>query len=255
MSPFARVRVPELEYQAQIPPQQLIEFIDGLNEAFMVNHGLQATNTAGSIVGLVPMGTTRLISAGLHAAAGMSASSTTYKRTEAYMAKSNAEIFSPRGMHAQICKTEKMLGYIGMAGQTDIFNRQQHLIMVQNAHAPLQGMEANPIRQRMTALGDRAMQLSFDNVDVAVLPNNWTTKAGAWTEKRQLEKMVAKRDKREEKCLRRERKGKCCHEELKNHRRDGRDANKLNKLLWLVITTNKEAAPGDNEWQSRSLSL
>lgn len=255
MSPFARARVPELEQGSNIPPQDLITFIDGLNEALMASPGVRATNSVGNVVGMSDFGPIRLLGAGLNAAASHSAAGASDMRIKNHMNKANAELFRPRGLYAQICKTEKMLGYIGRDGQKEAFALQQQRIMVENARAPFNGTESAAISQRMAALGDRVMQLSFQGVEVAALQDGWLNKAGAWTtrrsEKKRLDKMIEKQGKHDYKSLKRANKGKHC-KDIKMNRRSTREAEKVGKMLWVVICTADAIVPGDDEWERGS---
>lgn len=201
MSPFIRARVPELERQSGLSASELLAFIDGLNEAFMANPVLQATSTIGTIVGFVPLASTQVVGGGLQLAAGLGAAGVSIARTKAYMKRANEDIFKPRGLHAQIVKTEKMLGLVGMAGDCDAFIQHQHEAMVDNAR--MRNGNGNPIARRMDALGDRVMELSFDSVNAPVAPENWMKKLGLYQAQRAEKKQLAKLDKRQAKMERR----------------------------------------------------
>lgn len=194
MSPFVRVRIPELEQQTPLSPSELIAFIDGLNEAFLGNPALQATNAVGSIIGLVPLGTAQMIGAGLNVGAGVATAGVSITRTKSYMKIANERIFKPKGLHVQISKTDKMLSQIGMPNDGAVFARHPSR-GIMNAQTP----DDNPIAQRMTVLGDRVMRLSFENVDAPVSPDNWMKKVGSFTaqraEQRQLRKLGKKQAK------------------------------------------------------------
>ncbi|KAF4334580.1 hypothetical protein FBEOM_11589 [Fusarium beomiforme] len=68
MSPFVRVRVPELEHQ--ISSHELIIFLDELNEAFLANPALQAANNVANIGGMAPSMIVQMASVGVNVVAG-----------------------------------------------------------------------------------------------------------------------------------------------------------------------------------------
>lgn len=205
MSPFVRVRVPELEQQTPLSPSELTAFIDGLNEAFLGNPALQATNAVGSIVGLVPLGTAQMVGAGLNAGAGLATAGVSIARTKSYMKAANEKIFKPKGLHVQISKTDKMLSQIGMPNDGAVFARHQYR-GIMDAQTP----DDNPIAQRMTVLGDRVMRLSFENVDAPVSPDNWMKKVGSFAaqraEQKQLRKLGKKQARMDRRCSKSDRK-------------------------------------------------
>ncbi|KAJ5489408.1 hypothetical protein N7539_004298 [Penicillium diatomitis] len=94
----------------------MLAFIDGLNEAHMANPFLEATNTIGSLVGMVPLHTAQIVGTSLSVVAGLGTAGVAIVRTKKYMTWANEVIFKPKGLLAQLCKTEKMLGQIGMEG-------------------------------------------------------------------------------------------------------------------------------------------
>ncbi|KAJ5527799.1 hypothetical protein N7513_011958 [Penicillium frequentans] len=205
MSPFVRVRVPELEQQTPLSPSELMAFIDGLNEAFLGNPALQATNAVGSIVGLVPLGTAQLVGAGLNVGAGLATAGVSHARTKSYMKTANERIFKPKGLHVQISKTDKMLSQIGMPNDGAVFARHQYR-GIMDAQTP----DDNLIAQRMTVLGDRVMRISFENVDAPVSPDNWMKKVGSFAaqraEQKQLRKLGKKQARMDRRCSKSDRK-------------------------------------------------
>lgn len=200
MSPFVRARIPELEHNYDLSSREMLGFIDGLNESFMANPFLQATNTLGSLVGMVPMQTTQIIGGSLSVAAGLGAAGVSMVRTKMYMKRANETVFNPRGLHAQICKTEKMLAQLGLEGEKDVFEQNAD----QSVTSPALSDEpsSHVISKRMDALGSRVMPLSFHMVEAPVSPENWAKRFGSWSaqraEKKQLEKLGEKRAEEEE---------------------------------------------------------
>jgi hypothetical protein len=208
MSPFVRTRAPELEQQYGLSSSELLAFIDGLNEAFMANPALQVTDAIGTIVGFVPLQTTQIISTSLNVAAGIGTAGVSIVRTKRYMKKANETIFKPKGLHAQICKTEQMLTQTGMAGDTVVFAKSQFQAMIGSAqaHEP----SGNAIARRMESLGDRVMSLSFENIEAPVSPANWAKKLGSFAaqraEKNQLKELEKKQAKAQKKATKAEQK-------------------------------------------------
>ncbi|KAJ5160495.1 uncharacterized protein N7482_007499 [Penicillium canariense] len=207
LSPFIRARVPELEQQYGLSSRVMLAFVDGLNEAFMANPTFQVTNHIGDILGFVPLQTTQIVGASINLAAGLGAAGVSIVRTKQYMKKANERIFKPKGLHAQICKTGKMLGQVGMANDTVIFAKTQYQAPVSSARA--NEPSGNAITRRMEPLGDRVMALSFDNISAPVSPDNWMKKVGVYAvqraEKKQLEKLEKHQAEAEKKSVKAER--------------------------------------------------
>ncbi|OKP01320.1 hypothetical protein PENSUB_7310 [Penicillium subrubescens] len=208
MSPFVRTRAPELEKQYGLSSSELLAFIDGLNEAFMANPALKVTDAIGTIVGFVPLQTTQIVGASLNVAAGIGTAGVSIVRTNRYMKKANETIFKPKGLHAQICKTERMLTQIGMEGDTVVFAKSQFQAMIGSSQA--QEPSGNTIARRMESLGDRVMKLSFDSIAAPVSPDNWAKKLGSYAaqhaEKKQLKELEKKQTKAQEKAAKAEQK-------------------------------------------------
>ncbi|KAJ5370293.1 uncharacterized protein N7496_006385 [Penicillium cataractarum] len=187
MSPFVRARAPELEQRYGLSSSELLAFIDGLNESFMANPALQVTNTIGTIVSFVPLQTAQIVGASLNVAAGLGTAGVSMVRTKRYMKQANETIFKPRGLHAQICKTDKMLSQMGMAGDTAVFAKGQAQAMLSSAQANEPSRHA--IARRMQALGDRMGSFAAQRA-----------------EKKQLEKLQKQQVKAEERADKDERK-------------------------------------------------
>ncbi|KAJ5995525.1 hypothetical protein N7481_002502 [Penicillium waksmanii] len=207
MSPFVRTRAPELEQQHGLSPNELLTFIDALNESFLANPALQAVGAVGNIVGFVPLASTQIASGAMSLAAGLGAAGVSFVRTKRFMKRANETIFKPKGLHVQLCKTDKMLNHIGMANHGAVFAGQQSQATLENAQTEA---GQNPISRRMEVLGDRVTRLSFDDVDAPIAPENWMQKVGAYSaqraESKQLEKLNKKQVKSERKSGKHERK-------------------------------------------------
>lgn len=255
MSPFVRARVPELE--SQITSHDLIVFIDELNEAFMANPALQATNNVANVAGMAPSMMVQMIGMGVNVAAGIGSSVTTKVRTKKYLVHANETLFHPKGLHVQMCKTDKMLEYVGLGGQQNVFLKQQYRHAFEIAQqVPFSGgpMENynHPIMQRMSSLGDRVMGLSFENVEAATAPDGfwkkWGAKEANKAEQKQQEKMMKDQAKEERRAGRRGGRGSSRRQE----RNDEKKAKEAKKILWIVIMVKEETAGEDDEWDSGS---
>lgn len=211
MSPFARPRVQELETQTGLSERELLNFIDGLNEAFMANPALQATSQIGMIVGFVPLATTQIIGSCVEAAAGLGSAGVSVVRTKQYLKKANQGTFWPRGLFARVVKTEKMLSLVGIGGA---FSSEQYSALVGRrssdgdsphgrfnpCYTDQAGFQVQtPLERRMALLGDRVMRLSFDNVASPAEVDNWMKKWGAYSAQKAEQKQLNKLKEKEEK--------------------------------------------------------
>ena len=244
MSPFARARAQELEQTCGITAREMLAFIDGLNEAFIANPVLQATSTIGNIVGFVPIPSAQIVGSTISLASGLGMATTSIMRTKQYMKKANESIFKPKSLHAQICKTEKMLMQTGINCDVSVFAQRQY----QMGEAPGSG---NHLVRRMNALGDRVMGLSFD-VEAPVAPDNWMKKIGAYSaqraEQNQLKKLDKKQAKADKRNAKAERKGR--GRNRRAEKLQSEETEKVKGLLWIVITAERESLAGDDDWDS-----
>ncbi|KAJ5684714.1 uncharacterized protein N7477_001059 [Penicillium maclennaniae] len=243
MSPFARARAHELEQPYGITARDMLTFIDGLNEAFFANPVLQATNTTGNIVGFVPIPSAQIVSSTISLASGLGMAATSILRTKQYMKEANEIIFHPRRLHAQVCKTDKMLMQTGINCDALVFAQGQYRIGEASG-------DGNHSVRRMDALGDRVMALSFD-VEAPVAPDNWMKKIGAYSAQRaeqkqlkKLDKKQAKADRRNAKAEKKERGGNGRAEKLQS-----KETKKV-KELWIVITAERVTLAGDDDWDT-----
>lgn len=250
MSPFARARAPELEHRYGLSPADMLAFIDGLNESFMANPVLQATNTLGNIVGFIPLSTAQVVGGSINVASGLGMAATSIIRTKQYMAQANENIFRPKGLHAQICKTEKMLVRTGVRCDGSVFAQGQYQAMIDSAG--MENASRNHLARRMEALGGGVVELEFDGLDAPVAPSNWMKKFGAYSaqraEKSQLKKLDKKQAKADRKTSKAEKKGR--KHERRAEKRLNKAAKNVKKMLWIVITTDKESLSGDDDWDS-----
>ncbi|OGE47784.1 hypothetical protein PENARI_c037G03450 [Penicillium arizonense] len=166
MSPFARPRVPELEPQTDLSERELLNFIDGLNEAFMANPALRATGQIGMMVGFVPLATTQIIGNSLEAAAGLAGAGVSAIRTKQYLKKGAP---SP----------------------------QISIVLLLGGNLPM--TIQSPLEKRMALLGDRVMRLSFDNVASPAEADNWIKKWGTYSAQKAEQKQLKNLKEKEEK--------------------------------------------------------
>ncbi|KAJ5289481.1 uncharacterized protein N7443_009734 [Penicillium atrosanguineum] len=252
MSPFARARAQELEQAYGITAREMLAFVDGLNEAFIANPVLQATSTIGNIVGFIPIPSAQIVGNSVRLASGLGMAATSIMRTKQYMAKANEIIFKPRNLHAQICKTEKMLMQTGIKCDASVFAQGQYQI----GEAPGSG---NHLVRRMDALGDRVTGLSFD-VEAPVSPDNWLKKMGSYSAQRAEQSQLKKLDKKQVKADKRnakdEKKGREKDRRGNDRRAEraeklqSKETEKVKGLLWIVITAERESLAGDDDWDS-----
>ena len=219
----------------------------------MANPALQATNNVATIAGMAPSMMVQMIGMGVNVAAGIGSSVTTKVRTKKYLGHANETLFHPEGLHVQICKTDKMLGYVGLGGQEDVFLRRYRGVEgVQEGSFSGGGMEdyEHPVMQRMRFLGDRVMGLSFEDVEAASVPDGfwkkWGAKEASKAEKKQEEKMMKDQAKEERRAGRRGGRGSSRRQE----RNDEKKAKEAKKILWIVIMGKEETTGEDDEWDS-----
>lgn len=258
MSPFARARAADLEHQYNLPPTEMLAFIDGLNEAFLANPVLQATNMIGNVVGFVPSATAQIVGSSINLASGLGMAATSIFRTKQYMKKANEAIFSPRGLHAQICKTGKMLLQTGVRCDESVFVQGQYAAMGDDTRPENVRPEiASRVHlvKRMNALGEEVMRLDFE-VGAPVDQSNWMKKLGAYSaqraEQNQLKKLDKKQVKLDRKTARAEKRGR--NPGKKSEKRQKKEAEKVKELLWIVITAERESLSGDDDWDSNNES-
>lgn len=180
----------------------LLRFIDGLNEAFLANSALQATDKIGMLVGFVPSAAAQIVGGGLQVAAGLGSAGVSAMRTKQYLKKANEVIFNPRGLSVRVVKTEKILSLIGVQ-DSRIFSGEQYRALVGD------GSEGQrPLENRMAALGDRVMPLSFNGLAATADEDNWMKKWGAYSAQKAEKKQLEKLGKEERRSKKSEKKGK-----------------------------------------------
>lgn len=223
-------------------------FLDEFNEAWMANPALQAANQAGNIAGMAPSMIAQIVGVGVNVAAGIGSSVTTKVRTKKYLAKANEELFNPNGLHVQVCKTEKMLEYIGLSGQENVFSRYKHAFEYTQMNGPIIQGNNNPTLQRMQSLGNRVMTITFDNVEAPTKPEGWMKKWGAHEAQKAEEKQNEKNAREERRAGRRAGRGSSRREERKDKKKEKENK----KIRWLVIAPKEQAAGKDDDLDSDS---
>ncbi|KAL1847495.1 hypothetical protein Plec18167_005119 [Paecilomyces lecythidis] len=248
MTPFVRVRVPEMEQNYGISHHEWIVFLDEFNEAWMANPALQAANQAGNIAGMAPSVIAQIVGVGVNVTAGIGSAVTTKVRTKKYLAKANEEVFGPKGLHVQVCKTEKMLEYVGLSGQDNVFSRYKQAFEYTQMNAPMVQGNNNPTLQRMQSLGSRVMMISFDNVEASTKPEGWMKKWGAHEAQKAEQKQNEKNAREQRRADRRSGRGSSRRQE----RQEKKKEKETKKIRWLVIVPKEQVAGKDEDWDSES---
>ncbi|KIM92769.1 hypothetical protein OIDMADRAFT_185037 [Oidiodendron maius Zn] len=199
LSPFARAYAPDLVRLAGLKREDILTFIDDLNEAFVANSVLQAASGIAGLVGFIPLHTAQLVSNGVGLAANVGAAGVSHVRTKQYLKYANETLFGPRGLRVQIFKTEKMLEYIRFP-KKDIMQGDLSRIVGTSGVDSESGVDL--FDNRMKELGDYIMPLIFDARISAPLDQDnrgWMKQLGdsqvRRTEKKQLKELKKEQDK------------------------------------------------------------
>ncbi|KAJ7800383.1 hypothetical protein B0H14DRAFT_2387378, partial [Mycena olivaceomarginata] len=106
-APFCRAYNPILE-SVDLPQDQLLAFIDGLNLAMTASPPLRVVNIIGMAIGFVPYHWAMAAGAAIQigAQSGMRILSKTL--TDRYLRTANLRLFKPRGLSVRICTTAAM---------------------------------------------------------------------------------------------------------------------------------------------------
>ncbi|KAL1762462.1 hypothetical protein FB107DRAFT_244449 [Schizophyllum commune] len=117
-APFARGYSAIFHEAVDLPMEEFLAFVDGLNLAIVASPPLRVVDLAGKIIGLVPYHWTMIASMAIQAGAqaGMRALSKTL--TDRYMRAANLRIFRPRGLAARICTTAAAMQLLGATSTT-----------------------------------------------------------------------------------------------------------------------------------------
>jgi hypothetical protein len=214
----------------------------------MATPALQAANQAGNIAGMAPSMIAQIVGVGVNVAAGIGSAVTTKVRTKKYLAKANEELFNPKGLHVQVCKTEKMLEYVGLNGLDNVFSRYKQAFEYTQMNAPMTQGNNNPTMQRMHSLGNRVKTISFDGMEAATKPEGWMKRWGAHEAQKAEQKQSDKNARDDRRAARRAGRGSSRREERKEKKKE----KETKKIRWLVITPKEQVAGNDDDWDSDS---
>ncbi|KAJ7741956.1 hypothetical protein DFH07DRAFT_837059 [Mycena maculata] len=106
-APFARGYNSALE-SVNIPQEQLLAFIDGLNLAMTASPPLRVVNLAGMVIGFVPYHWAQITSAAIQTGAQVGMRVLSKTLTDRYLRAANLRLFKPRGLSVRICTAAAM---------------------------------------------------------------------------------------------------------------------------------------------------
>ncbi|KAJ7741978.1 hypothetical protein DFH07DRAFT_837188, partial [Mycena maculata] len=106
-APFARGYNSALE-SVNIPQEQLLAFIDGLNLAMTASTPLRVVNIAGLVIGFLPYHWGQIASAVIQTGAQIGMRVLSKTLTDRYLRAANLRLFKPRGLSVRICITAAM---------------------------------------------------------------------------------------------------------------------------------------------------
>ncbi|EOD52740.1 hypothetical protein UCRNP2_446 [Neofusicoccum parvum UCRNP2] len=208
-SPFARAYPPSFaELPNPIGEDEFLTFIDGLNNAFMMNPFFQAGFMASGMIMSVPILPVQLAGGGVQALAAIGSASITLIRGRKYLKKVNAEIFNPRGLAVRICTTKKMMGAVGMnetkltlpplEDTNDLEFGLSHTESGRSTPALEGSVPEDPRMRRLRALEGHVTPITFD-VPPQPLPEGalkrYSTAPTRWMNSRNMRGLIKGRDK------------------------------------------------------------
>ncbi|KAJ7108714.1 hypothetical protein C8R44DRAFT_635923 [Mycena epipterygia] len=106
-APFARGYNPALE-SVDIPQEQLLAFIGGLNLAMTASPPLRVVNLAGQVIGYVPHHWAMIAAIAIQTAAQTGIRILSKTLTDRYLRAANLRLFKPRGLSVRICTAAAM---------------------------------------------------------------------------------------------------------------------------------------------------
>lgn len=104
-SPFLRSYPPVL-MDYNMPKESFLAFLDKLNRVTVKAPPLAVLDAAGTLVSFVPLHTAQIVGSSIGAASKIGAIALSKGQTELFLRESNAQIFNPRGLKAEIAKLE-----------------------------------------------------------------------------------------------------------------------------------------------------
>ncbi|KAJ7741990.1 hypothetical protein DFH07DRAFT_50468 [Mycena maculata] len=106
-APFARGYNPALE-SVDIPRDELLAFIDGLNLAMTASPPLRVVNLAGMVIGFVPYHWAMIAGTAIQVGAQVGMHVLSKTLTDRYLRAANLRLFKPRGLSVRICTAAAM---------------------------------------------------------------------------------------------------------------------------------------------------
>ncbi|KAJ7665979.1 hypothetical protein DFH06DRAFT_1385855, partial [Mycena polygramma] len=103
-APFCRAYNSTLE-SVDIPQEQLLAFIDGLNLAMTASPPLRVVNLVGMAIGFVPYHWAMIAGAAIQTGAKVGMRVLSKTLTDRYLRAANLRLFKPRGLSVRICTT------------------------------------------------------------------------------------------------------------------------------------------------------
>ncbi|KAF8853315.1 hypothetical protein BDZ45DRAFT_729617 [Acephala macrosclerotiorum] len=114
-SPFARAYSPSLRnLPIPIPKEEYIQFIDGLNNAFVSSPIFQAAHVAGGALPRSQILPAQAVGGVFQVVSVLGSAGVSVVRVRRYMKKANQNIFAPRGLIVKIMSTKKMMAEVGV---------------------------------------------------------------------------------------------------------------------------------------------
>lgn len=116
-SRFARAYPPALaQLSNPIPETEFLEFVDGLNNAFVSAPAFQAMHVAsGMLVGAQGVIPVQVVGAVLQVGSLAGSVAVSMIRTKRFLKKANKHMFGPRGLTCQLMTTKKMMAAVGFS--------------------------------------------------------------------------------------------------------------------------------------------
>lgn len=205
-APFLRAYAPALAPHA-ISQAAFLDFLDGLNEAFLPTPALQGTGMAGMAMGqcygLEPV---QLAGCIVEVASGVGSAAVSYWRTRAYVRAMNERLFHPTGLQVDVLSTAKMLRRVGMLeGELPAMEsrvEESGSMAAGTGEARSSRLAEDVARRRMQRLEGYCAPLEYDVPASVPPPDGWLrrmnhTQAARLTRKRN-EKTRKKYDKADE---------------------------------------------------------
>ncbi|KAI5835480.1 hypothetical protein K523DRAFT_291399 [Schizophyllum commune Tattone D] len=233
-SPFARGYNPILHQAVDLPMEEFIAFLDGLNLAIVASPSLRVVSLAGKVLGLIPHHWAMIASTAIDvgAQAGMRILSKTL--TDRYLRAANLRVFRPRGLAARICTTDAMMLLLGMdpnasTSSLSTLVSPQPVSRTSTSRGVTQvkvDYTMAGIQRRLSMLGNAALPVSFDVPPPAKSKGAMDTMQ-AWGVK--FDEMAAARQERKRIRQQEKRARKLDKRAGKQERREEKDASKYER--------------------------